>query len=290
MAVPILKVDLAPPSNYWRLNHVVLSWAALALGGLVLAGSLGLTWVAYQEAARSGRLAGSLANKTRSTADDQARVLAELRSIDVTKELPRWRLAERIYSERSLPWSRLTSELERSLVKDVRIKTIQRNRSADMKVQLKLSGEARTREAEAAFMESLQKNAFFEQIILEREGDRPGGGVDFNYTLAAASSPPPYLPLPKGPVAAKGPAAAKAGITPAAPAARPSSIAVPPPAPLAPPPAVYPQPGAPPATTVPGVVPRTPRQPRNRLQGPDGTAQPWVRPGRRNSASQEGEQ
>ena len=46
-----------------------------------------------------------------------------LRSVDVAKELPRWRLAERIYTERSLPWSRLTAELERSLVQDVRIKS-----------------------------------------------------------------------------------------------------------------------------------------------------------------------
>ena len=192
MAVPILKLDLAPPSNYWRLNHVLLSWAALALGGLILAGSLGFTWIAYQEASRAGKLAVSLANKTRTTADSQSRVLAELRGIDVTKELPRWRLAERIYTERSLPWTRLTAELERSLVKDVRIKSIQRNRGADLKVQLKLSGEARSRDAEAAFMESLQKNAFFEQVILEREGDRAGGGVDFNCILAAKSNPPAY--------------------------------------------------------------------------------------------------
>ena len=66
-----------------------------------------------------------------------------------------------------------------------------------MKVQLKIKGEARSREAEADFVESLQKNPFFEQVILEREGERQGGGVDFDYTLAASSNPPPYRPLPK---------------------------------------------------------------------------------------------
>jgi len=197
MAVAVLKLDLAPPSNLWRSNHVMLGWAALALGGLILAGSIGLTWAAYRSAAIAGRLAGSLSGKTRATAEAQSQVLAQLRQVDVAKELPRWRLAERIYTERSLPWSRLTSELERSLVKDVRIKSIQRNRSTDMKVQLKLKGEARSREAEADFVESLQKNAFFEQVILEREGERQGGGVDFDYTLAVASIPPPYQPLPK---------------------------------------------------------------------------------------------
>jgi hypothetical protein len=197
MAVPVLKLNLAPPSNLWRNNHVLLGWAALALGALVLAGSLGLTWEAYQEAARAGKLAVNLATKTRSTADAQTQVLTDLRSVDVAKELPRWRLAERIYTERSLPWSRLTSELERSMVEDVRVKSIQRNRSSDMKVQIKLKGEARTREAEAAFVEALQKNPFFEQVIMEREGERQGGGVEFDYTLAVSSTPPPYQPLPK---------------------------------------------------------------------------------------------
>jgi len=231
MSVLVLKLDLAPPSNPWRNNHVLLGWAALALGALVLAGSLALTWVAYRSAAISGRLAGSLANKTRSTAETQARILTELRSVDVTRELPRWRLAERIYTERSLPWSRLTSELERCMVKDMRVKSVQRNRSNDQRVQLKLKGEARSREAEAAFVEALQKNPFFDQVILEREGERQGGGVDFDYTLSVAANPPPYQPLPKGPAPGKAvPVPARAAVP--APAGAPArTIAVPPPPP-----------------------------------------------------------
>ena len=228
MAVPVLKLNLAPPSNYWRLNHVLLSWAALALGGVILAGALGFTWIAYQQASRAGRLAVNLSNKTRSTADTQSRILDDLRSVDVAKELPRWRLAERIYTERSLPWSRLTAELERSLVQDVRLKSVQRNRSTDMKVQLKIKGEARSREGEAAFVESLQKNPFFDQVILEREGERQGGGVDFDYTLAVGSTPPPYKPLPKYAPQPKTKVAAAPAKAPA-PLPRPSGIAVPPP-------------------------------------------------------------
>jgi hypothetical protein len=236
MAVPVLKLNLAPPSNTWRNNHALLSWAALALGGLVLAGSLASTWMAYQEASRAGRLAASLANKSRGTADAHSRIVADLRAVDVAKELPRWRLAERIYTERSLPWSRLTSELERCMVADMRIKSLQRNRSADMKVQLKLKGEARSREAEADFVEALHKNPFFEQVILEREGERQGGGVDFDFTLAVASNPPPYKPLPKFAPPARHPAAApvaakatpKAAAVPAAPRQAPASQDYPP--------------------------------------------------------------
>jgi Tfp pilus assembly protein PilN len=220
MAASILKLNLAPPSNTWRSNHQALGWAALALGLLVLAGSLGLTLQAYRSAASSGRQAGALDAQIQAATEAKAKILADLRSIDVAAELPHWRLAERIFTERSLPWSRLTAELERSLVEDVRLTSIQRNRGADMKVQIKLKGEARTREAEAAFVESLAKNPFFEQVILEREGELQGGGVKFDYTLAVASVPPAYVSLPKyGPPAKARPAHPAAAQIPAHPGA-----------------------------------------------------------------------
>ena len=133
------------------------------------------------------------------------KVLEELRNVDVGRELPHWRLAERILTERGLPWSRLTAELERGLVPGVRLRSLQRTRGADRKVQVKIKGEARTREAEAAFVDALRQQGFFEQVLLEREAERPGGGVLFDYTLAAPDVPPPYAPLPKyGPQAEGG--------------------------------------------------------------------------------------
>ena len=90
-------------------------------------------------------------------------------------------------------------------------------------------------------MAALQKNPFFDQVILEREGERQGSGVDFDYTLSVANNPPPYQPLPKGPaqpkvaapaqhqaapqkgIAVPPPAASRAvPVTPAAPAASPA--------------------------------------------------------------------
>ena len=287
MAVPLLKLDLAPPSNLWRLNHALLSWSALAAGGLLLAGSLGLIWRATTFAAAEGRKTVTLVAKTSLSAQSQRQVLSELRNVDVAKELPRWRLAEKIFTERSLPWSRLTAELERSLVVDVRLKSVQRTRSTDMKVQLKLKGEARTRQAEAAFMESLQKNSFFEQVYLEREAERQGGGVDFDYTLAAQTLPPPYLPLPKQP---------KFGpVKPAVPLAKPAPAQPLRPAPVkpaAPAPAPVQRPPAPPVQRTPpsGAPPSFPDDPhgrprRRREQGPEGSqpsanASPTPREGR----------
>ncbi|MGA2079892.1 MAG: PilN domain-containing protein [Holophaga sp.] len=253
MAVSVLRLDLAPPTNFWRTHHVAIGWSALALGGLILAGSLGFTWMGYQAAAHSGKLAGNLNTRTRTAADAQARVLSELRGIDVAKELPRWRLAERIFTERSLPWSRLTAELERSLVQDVRLKSVQRNRGSDRKVQLKIKGEARSREAEAEFVQALEKNPFFEQVILEREGERQGGGVEFDYTLAASSNPPPYVPLPKYGPPPKHPSASPipGGVAGKAGAARPA-------------PAAAGRPGAAPAAPAQGrgvAVPPAPQRP-----------------------------
>jgi hypothetical protein len=122
----------------------------------------------------------------------------------------------------------------------VRIKSLQRTRNAEQKVQLKIKGEAKTRDTESAFMASLQKNAFFDQVILEREGERQGGGVDFDYTLLVNSAPPAYAPLPKfgpartAPVAAPAPRvvarpvpAARPVPQPPAPVAQPNPIVVP---------------------------------------------------------------
>ncbi len=195
MSIPTLRLDVAPPSSPWRLNHGAIGWTVLAAGILALAASAGATLRAHAQASRSGQQAARTLMRARQSEDANRRVLDELRSVDVAREMPRWRLAERILTERSLPWSRLTSELERSLVEGVRVWSLQRTRGADQKVQIKVRGEARTRQAEAGFVEALRANPFFEQVVLERESERQGGGVDFEYALSAHSVPPPYAPL-----------------------------------------------------------------------------------------------
>lgn len=214
MAIPVLKLNLAPPPTLWRRQHAALSWTVLSLGILALAIVGGLTWRAYHQAGRVGREAFLLSRKTQDSIARQGNIQNELKAINVQKELPRWRLAERILVERSSPWSRLTAELERSLVQDVRIRGIQRIRGNDQQVVVKLKGEARTRAAEADFVESVEKNAFFAQMILERETERQGSGVEFEFTLPLSATPPAYEPLPKfGPT--------RKSDTPAAPAPQP---------------------------------------------------------------------
>ena len=43
MALPLLKLNLAPAPGYWRRHHEALGWALLAAGALALAAVLGLT-------------------------------------------------------------------------------------------------------------------------------------------------------------------------------------------------------------------------------------------------------
>jgi len=243
MAVPALGLNLAPHPSFWRQQHKGLGWAALTLGSLFLLGSLGFTWRAYHQAGRAGRAAVSLTEETHRAARRERDLQATLQDIDAAKEQTRWKLAERILQERSLPWSRLTTELERCMVPDMRLHNIQRVRGTDQQVMLKLKGEARTVAAETAFIGALRGAPVFTQVILEREAERQGGGWDFELTLPVAAVPPPFQQV--APVrASTSSAPAKAAVPAKAPAATPTQSPRPaaPPAPLAPPPAGRPDP------------------------------------------------
>ena len=192
MAVPLLSLNLAPRPSLWRQQHLLLGWAAFGLGTAFLLGSLGFTWRAYHQANRAGRDAVSLTEEARRAARQEQRIQASLQDVDATREQARWKLAERILQERSLPWSRLTVELEQCMVPDMRLKAIQRVRSSGQQVVLKIKGEARTRQAEAAFVDALRAAPVFAQIVLEREAERAGGGWDFEISLPAATIPPPF--------------------------------------------------------------------------------------------------
>lgn len=197
MAIPVLKLNLVPPPSFWRRNHGPLGWALLAAGTVALASTLGLTLRAYRQARSAALQAGTLTQQTQNTQRRERDLQNRLSQIDVEKELPRWKLAEKILAERSLPWSRLTAELERCLVQDVRLKSVLRVRDSRQQVTVRLKAEAKTREAEVGFVEALQKNACFTQVVLEREGERQGGGIEFELTLPVATNPPAYLPLPR---------------------------------------------------------------------------------------------
>lgn len=195
MPIPVLKLNLAPQPTLWRQQHQALGWGAIAVGALCLVGTLGTWGYRAIQTRKAGAQAILISREAQAAAQKQNKLVEQLRSVDVTKELPRWKLAERIFTERTLPWSRLTAELERSLVADVRLKAIQKVRGSDQRVALKLKGEARTREAEEKFMASLQKDDLFQQVILEREAERNGGGVDFEIFLPVVSVPSPYQPF-----------------------------------------------------------------------------------------------
>lgn len=192
MAVPVLPLNLAPRPSFWRLRHLVLGWIALGAGVLFMAGALGFTWRAYHQANRAGREAVNLTEEAKRAARREQQLQASLQDMDASREQSRWKLAERILQERSLPWSRLTTELEQCMVPDMRLKGLQRARSSAQQVVMKLKGEARTRQAEAAFVEALRTAPVFAQVVLERESERTGGGWDFEISLPAAAVPPPF--------------------------------------------------------------------------------------------------
>lgn len=208
MAVPVLNLNLAPRPGLWRQYHQTFGWLALAFGSLFLLGSLGFTWRAYHQAGRAGREAVSLTEQARRAASQEQQLENSLQSMDATKEQSRWKLAERILLERSLPWSRITAELEQCMVPDMRLKGFQRARTTGQQVVMKLKGEARTREAEALFVEALRSAPVFAQVVLERESERQGGGWDFEVSLPVASIPPAFhaKPVTQRAVAASNPA------------------------------------------------------------------------------------
>lgn len=231
MAVPVLHLNLAPRPSRWRQHHRTLGWAALGLGAAFLLGALGLTWRAYHEAGRAGRDAVSLTEETRRAARQEQQIQASLQDMDASREQSRWKVAERILLERSLPWSRVTAELEQCMVPDMRLKGLQRARSSGQQVVMKLKAEARTQQAEAAFVEALRAAPVFAQVILERESERQGGGWDFELSLPAATVPPPFQLRPAR-TAAAAPAMPRPAAAPAPATARPTPP-VPPPNPPA---------------------------------------------------------
>jgi hypothetical protein len=162
------------------------------VGTLFLAGAIGFTWHAYHQANRAGREAVGLTEEARHAAQQEQQIQDSLLDMDASREQSRWKLAERILQERSLPWSRLTAELEQCMVPDMRLKGLQRTRSNAQQVVMKLKGEARTRQAEAAFVDALRATPVFAQVILERESERAGGGWDFEISLPTATVPPPF--------------------------------------------------------------------------------------------------
>jgi len=218
MAVPLLPLNLAPRPSLWRQQHPLLGWAALGLGTVFLLGMLGFTWRAYHQANRAGRDAVSLTEETRRAARQEQRIKASLQDMDATREQARWKLAERILQERSLPWSRLTAELEQCMVPDMRLKALQRVRSSGQQVVMKIKGEARTRQAEAAFVDALRTAPVFAQVVLEREAERTGGGWDFEISLPAAAIPPPFQVKVMKPAPSATPSARMAVQIPPAPA------------------------------------------------------------------------
>ena len=250
MPLPALNLNLAPQPSLWRQQHLALGWAALALGTCTLATTLGFTWRAYHQAGRAGRDAVSLATEARRAAIQERELQKTLQAIDPQHEKARWALAERILMERSLPWSRVAADIESCMVPNMRLRSIQRVRGSSQQVIMKLKGEARTVDAEEAFIKSLSQDPVFAQVVLEREAQRQGGGWEFDLSLPVVAVPPPLAQdRPEQKPGPAGAGQATTGHPPAAAAPRTtparSTLRTPSPAPRATQPILRPAPAAP---------------------------------------------
>ena len=185
MAVPAIKINLIMPKPIWRTHHILISWFTLVLGCLIL---VSVAILMFRLNAKASLFEKKIKNATSTFSDvdwmeNQIGDTLELRELDVTKELPIWQLAERIYFERYVTWSRITEEIERSLVPGVRITSIRRSSFSGNAIKIEIVGEALSRMTEATFMGLLKKNRFFNQVIIEKESERQGGGVLFAYII-----------------------------------------------------------------------------------------------------------
>jgi Tfp pilus assembly protein PilN len=226
MALQRLDLNLVPEPSLWERHHLRLGWGALAVGLAVFLGAAGVSGWTYWQAHNAGKNAVRTTEQARRTAQEQQQIEAALSEVDVGRELPRWRTAERVLQERALPWSRLISELEMDLPDGMRLRSIQRLRGKEG-VTMKLKGEARTREAEETFIEALRGNPTYAALSLERENERNGGGVEVEMNLTAAAVPPKFAPRPQPKIKPKQmPAPTKVAVA----AAPPAPVAAPRPA------------------------------------------------------------
>jgi hypothetical protein len=241
MGIPSIKLNLVPEPSLWREQHMVFGWAALTLGAAVFLGVSSYTAWSYQRASQAGKAAVTADAQTHLAASQERQLLSQLQQIDVDQQLPRWRLAERILSERAAPWSRIAAELEQSLVDGTRLKHVERTRGADQALLLKVKAEARSREAESGFIENLRKNPVFTQVAMEREAQQPGGGWEFDLSLPVAPLPPPFVSLAAGIKSTATVAPIQKPVSSAASVTRATST----PEPIQPPPPSVPRPSGP---------------------------------------------
>ncbi len=115
--------------------------------------------------------------------DRMKNIEKQLSIFNTELEIPRWKLAEKLLQEKTMPWSRLLYELEVSLPDGVRLSYIQKTRGIDQQIVLKLEAESETQEAKLEFIRRLGSSLIFKELILESENQSPEGSWVFEMTL-----------------------------------------------------------------------------------------------------------
>ncbi|MFM8234115.1 MAG: PilN domain-containing protein [Holophagaceae bacterium] len=178
-----IEINFLNPTVWWNPKrikwgrYVWLSGVALVflVSLVVLFLLIKIFYISYATSQNTQHIKESLSH--------MKQVQSQLSQFDLERETPKWKLAEKLLQEKSIPWSRLLYELEVALPDGVRLRNIQKTRGADQQVVLKFQGESTTEEGKVKFIQQLGSSSIFKELILERENQGSQGGWEFEMTL-----------------------------------------------------------------------------------------------------------
>jgi len=183
------RLNFAPNPFLHRHPLAMAIWT-LNLLALLAIGWLGLRW--YQLRAKNAEAhtsMGQLQQERQSLVDRHRDILAQLDAVNFSDYRRQMTLFQGIQTSFSTQWGPLLDTLGTLLPEDVRLLELKPGTRPGgentQTVLLQLRGEARTKDAELRFMEALDNQPEFSNVVFESETyDQPGVAVAFEIQFA----------------------------------------------------------------------------------------------------------
>ena len=178
------RLNFAPKPFLFRSRNVYALWL-LNLLALAALGFLGWSWWnlrSKNEAAHSSLRA--LQQEQRTLVEHHGDVLKQLAGVDFREYRRQMRLFQGIQTAFATQWGPLLDNLGSLLPEDVRMLELKplsgSRRSQNDAVVIQMRGEARTKAAELRFLEALDAEPGFDEVVFENENyEQPGIAVSF---------------------------------------------------------------------------------------------------------------